>query len=264
MIEKNIFQTWKSKSEMPANFSYWRSTVVDLNPEFRQFFWDDADNRAFIAGHYPWFLETYDKYPLEIYRADAVRYFWLYHFGGFYADMDTECLRPLGDFCAAHSGAVLGRMGDDDGFLHSIPNAVMASSARHPFWLYVFHQLMSPQSTRTNPEDLTGSIVLKSAADAYLNGADAHDVGRAIESIKQLLPPELHPQAGANPISIIPSNVFFPVNWANPVHEKFFRKRIIDEGNLLSKEQVKSLFPNSTLVTYWAHSWTYPPCDTFT
>jgi mannosyltransferase OCH1-like enzyme len=263
MIEKNIFQTWKSKSQLPANFSYWRNTIVDLNPEFSQFFWDDADNRAFVAAHYPWFLETYDAYPLEIYRADVIRYFWLYHFGGIYADLDTECLRPLGELCAAHSGVVLGRMGDDDGFVHSIPNAVMASSARHPFWLYVFDLLMSPRTARTHPEDLTGSIVLKSAADAY-NGEDPNDVGRIIETIRRLLPSELQPRAEALPVRVLPSDVFFPVNWANPIHEKFFRKRIIDEGNLLSKEKARTLFPNSTLVTYWAHSWAYPSCEAVT
>jgi inositol phosphorylceramide mannosyltransferase catalytic subunit len=248
VIERNIFQTWKSKSELPANFRYWRSTVIDLNPEFKQFFWDDADNRAFLATHYPWFLETYDAYPLEIYRADAVRYFWLYHFGGIYVDIDTECLRPLSDLCTAHGGVVLGRMGDDDDFVHSIPNAVMASSARHAFWLYVFHLLMSPRSGRTNPEDLTGSIMLKSAVDMFLDGRHAADVGSTIESIKQRLPPE-H---------------FFPVNWANPIHERFFRKRIIGAGNLLPTEKIRRFFPRSMLVTYWAHSWTYPPGDSAT
>ena len=252
MIEKNIFQTWKSKTEMPSNFAYWRSTVVDLNPGFEYFFWDDADNRAFIAEHYPWFVKTYDGYPQEIHRVDAVRYFWLYHFGGIYADLDTECLQPLSDLCATYSGVVLGRMGEDNAFIHSIPNAIMASSARHPFWLFIFHRLMFPRAERDNPEDRTGSIMLTFAVEDHERG---DDVDATIASIKQLLPAELYPQANASPISVLPSNAFYPINWANPIHEKFFRKRIIYQGNMLSKEKVKSLFPNSMMVTYWAHSW---------
>jgi mannosyltransferase OCH1-like enzyme len=78
----NILQTWKSKSQIPANFQHWSETIRELNPEFVYYFWDDTDNRNFIEANYPWFLKTYDAYPAEIYRVDAIRYFWLYHFGG--------------------------------------------------------------------------------------------------------------------------------------------------------------------------------------
>jgi len=37
---------------------------------------------------YPWFLETFDSYPYNIERADVIRYFALYHFGGIYLDLD--------------------------------------------------------------------------------------------------------------------------------------------------------------------------------
>jgi mannosyltransferase OCH1-like enzyme len=64
------------------------------NANFEHFLWDDFDNRQFIADYYPWFLAIYHAYPREIYRADAVRYFFMYQFGGVYLDMDTECLEP--------------------------------------------------------------------------------------------------------------------------------------------------------------------------
>ncbi|MGH7046836.1 MAG: glycosyltransferase, partial [Stellaceae bacterium] len=94
-IPRSIFQTWKSKTDIPAKFSHWQSTFDRINPDFRHIVWDDDDNRQFIASYYEWFLPIYDSYPREIYRVDAVRYFYLYTFGGIYADMDTECLRPL-------------------------------------------------------------------------------------------------------------------------------------------------------------------------
>ena len=59
-------------------------------------------------------------------RVDAVRYFFLYHFGGLYVEMDAECLRPVAPLF--QSGDVwLGRMGSNPAFAHSIPNAIMAS-----------------------------------------------------------------------------------------------------------------------------------------
>ena len=57
--------------------------------------WTDASSREFIAEHYSWFLDTFDDYTYPIQRADAIRYFVLYHFGGVYIDLDIGCLRPV-------------------------------------------------------------------------------------------------------------------------------------------------------------------------
>lgn len=57
--------------------------------------WTDASSREFIAEHYSWFLDTFDSYTYPIQRADAIRYFVLYHFGGVYIDLDIGCLRRV-------------------------------------------------------------------------------------------------------------------------------------------------------------------------
>ncbi len=46
-------------------------------------------SRDFIADEYGWFLDTFDNYVYPIQRADAIRYFVLAHYGGFYIDLDT-------------------------------------------------------------------------------------------------------------------------------------------------------------------------------
>ena len=57
--------------------------------------WSDRAARKLIADHYAWFLPTYDAYPYDIQRVDAVRYFILHQHGGVYMDMDIGCRRPL-------------------------------------------------------------------------------------------------------------------------------------------------------------------------
>jgi inositol phosphorylceramide mannosyltransferase catalytic subunit len=57
--------------------------------------WTDEGSRDFIAEHYPWFLDTFNGYRYPIQRADAIRYFVLFHYGGIYFDLDIGCLRPL-------------------------------------------------------------------------------------------------------------------------------------------------------------------------
>lgn len=37
-----------------------------------------------IAEKFPWFLDTWFKYPYNIQRADVLRYFVLYEYGGIY------------------------------------------------------------------------------------------------------------------------------------------------------------------------------------
>ena len=80
----------------------------------------------------------WDNYAFPIQRADAIRYFLLYHFGGVYLDMDTNCRErfPLDEFETASDTHVAI-------FESTLPTGVtndfMISSARHP----VFRQAIA-------------------------------------------------------------------------------------------------------------------------
>lgn len=63
------------------------------SPRSEYILWTDQSSRDFIEQHYPWFLDTFDGYRWPIQRADAIRYFVLYHYGGVYFDLDVGCLR---------------------------------------------------------------------------------------------------------------------------------------------------------------------------
>lgn len=246
-----IFQTWKSKTEFPPNFAHWLSTFDAFNPGFEHIIWDDFDNRHFISSTFPWFLPIYDAYPKEIYRADAVRYFFLYMFGGIYSDMDTECLKPL-DYLLDRADVLLGRMGSDPHHPHSIPNATMASRPRQEFWLFVIWMLMDAAKRSAGPEASTGPIVLKSAADLYL-ARDPLWVRSAIQTIVDLLPPQLRPRRNPCKIEILPPREWYAIDWTDPIHQRL-RREILGKGPLDAKT-ARTLFPNSSVISYWAHTW---------
>ena len=237
--------------EFPSNFRYWLSTFDSLNPSFEHIIWDDDDNRQFISSYFEWFLPTYDAYPREIYRADAVRYFFLYTFGGLYADMDVECLQPL-DGLLARGDVLLGRMGSNVHHPHSIPNAIMASKPQQDFWLLVIWLLMDMARQKGSPEVTTGPVVLKSAVDLYL-ARDPQWVRSVIQAIVRHLPPELHPDNKFSDIQILPSHEWFAVDWTDPIHQRL-RRQVLNNG-LLSEEDKRELFPYSSMVTYWTHSY---------
>ena len=64
---------------------------VHHGSEIREYmFWSDHDSRELIRTDFPWFLHTFDAYKHPIQRADAIRYFVLYKYGGVYCDMDVR------------------------------------------------------------------------------------------------------------------------------------------------------------------------------
>jgi mannosyltransferase OCH1-like enzyme len=261
---RHIFQTWKSKTGMPEDYARWSESVKARNADFEHFLWDDSDNRRFIAEYYPWFLAIYDAYPREIYRADAVRYFFLYQFGGVYVDMDTECLKPLAPLFESSADVWLGRMGDDAAFPHSIPNAVMASRPRQEFWLLAIHLLLENAATTVGsharvlagPEATTGPLLLKKTYDTYVSGKrDA--VCEMIRSVAARLPDDLRPDPRVSTVELREPDCWYPINWASVIDGQLLWE--MHDGTIRLGDRTKRwLFPRSWLVTYWGHSWKEP------
>ena len=125
-------------------------------------------------------LHRYDGYDIHIKRVDAVRYFYLYHFGGVYLDLDQLCLRELELTPLLPGTATFGYI--DRGINCSrgecirsnneaVPNAFMAAPPRHPFFAYLIKQLpetrdrlfrghkLSHPNAATGPSFLTRALV---------------------------------------------------------------------------------------------------------
>jgi hypothetical protein len=65
------------------------STAIDGNVCYREMhpgweyrLWTDAENRELVQEHYPWLLDTYDRLPENIMRADTARILYMHQFGG--------------------------------------------------------------------------------------------------------------------------------------------------------------------------------------
>ncbi len=100
--------------------------------------WNDEDVVDLIKKRYPKFVPTFQAYDVNIKRVDAFRYFLLYEYGGVYVDMDYECVRNFDHTLVKGKVSIAESM-----FAHEkYQNALMASPARHPFWLYVFEALL--------------------------------------------------------------------------------------------------------------------------
>ncbi len=231
---QRIFQTWKSKTEIPANMKYWSQTWKTYHPSYTYELWDDSDNRAFVEKEFPWFLKTYDSYDREIKRADAIRYMYLYKYGGIYADMDFECLKSLEPVLkekAQSCDILLGSMKTCFGYhQHSLPNAIMISKPGQDFWLTLLHSMeIAALDTTKLVDEMTGPVILREAYWSYW--------------------------IGRSRIHIMPAFVFYPISW---VTEPLDRRKALQQSfkDLPQLTQsIRKTYPDSYAATYWTHSW---------
>jgi len=93
-IPKIIIQTWKSNS-IPQRYMQLIDSIKKYNPDYEYLFFTDSDIEQFLKTHYSEYYETYVRLPIKIQRIDFFRYIAVYHFGGFYMDLDMHCLKPF-------------------------------------------------------------------------------------------------------------------------------------------------------------------------
>ncbi|KAJ3053690.1 hypothetical protein HK097_003616 [Rhizophlyctis rosea] len=237
-IPKFIHQSWKTKS-LPPHFRRWSETWTKHNPSWTHILWTDATNRNLVATHYPWFLPYYDRLPSKIAKADASRYLYMHHMGGVYVDLDAECLKPL-DSLLTQDAAYIGQMGEDRTFEHSLPNAWLASSRGHPFWLHVVAGIMKRVDARVkSAEQVTGPIMLKAAYENYLRRV---------------------PQNERADIVILEPGVIYPYNW----HDEPKEARVCQgkTASYFNETACKEYFhaqglphQKAYMITYWTHGW---------
>lgn len=66
-----------------------------MNPECLYTLWTDKDIESFMQTNFKDSIWTIWQYLQPIQRADAFRYAILLHEGGYYADIDVDCVQPI-------------------------------------------------------------------------------------------------------------------------------------------------------------------------
>ena len=97
MIPAILHQTWETL-DPPARFKAFRDGIRRVNPGLDMRLYDEAGRRALIERHWPEALRTYDRLPFGVAKADLFRLIAVHAEGGFYADLDMECVRPIEPF----------------------------------------------------------------------------------------------------------------------------------------------------------------------
>jgi mannosyltransferase OCH1-like enzyme len=173
MVPRIIHQSWKVE-QVPDRWLAFQQTWRRNHPDYEYRFWTDDANRAFVAQVFPEFLAVYDGYRHPVSRADLARYLVICRFGGIYADLDCESLKPLDDLLVGKElvfgleppshvkrPAVASR-----GFTRIVCNALFASVPNHPFWRHLFPLLVASKD-EGNVLECAGPFALTRACDTY-------------------------------------------------------------------------------------------------
>ncbi|KAJ3187993.1 hypothetical protein HDU85_006386 [Gaertneriomyces sp. JEL0708] len=228
-------------------FSKWSMTWKKENPGYEYRLWTDDDNRRMIAQHYPWALAAYDGMPKNIQRADMARYFYMHRYGGVYADLDMQCLRPMDELLACYgpcrdcikNTAFLALMGSSLEWEHSLPNAWMASTPGHSFWMHVAHKVLDKYAAwkrgeGEGPEWMTGPIALRETYLRYMANYP--------------------PGSEADPVVLLEPSVIYPLDWSRFGEIGW---ACSPKSNTFNENRCHELIDmqHSYAVTYWSHTW---------
>ena len=143
MIPKIVHQTWKSK-DLPLRWEKFRESWKAFHPDWEFRLWTDEDNMLLVEKDYPDFLHLYMSYEYPVLKADFARILYLHKYGGIYADLDLELLRPLNRIVEKPyliMGEERGGMGKTINNQDFVINAFMASPKGHRFWEMLIDRL---------------------------------------------------------------------------------------------------------------------------
>jgi mannosyltransferase OCH1-like enzyme len=116
------------------------------NPTWCNIEWNKEMCKNLVKYFYTEHSEMLEKYTHEIQRCDAVRYLILHRYGGWYADMDYYCNKPLDEamklydhdlYLVQSPNCVIGQDKDH------VSNSLMYSKKGNPFWRQLMINLES-------------------------------------------------------------------------------------------------------------------------
>ena len=134
-----LHQTYRTEDSVPER---WHNTSESCRHMHRHWsarhFWTDESGRQFIRDNFPpAALANYDSYMFPIQRADALRYYVLYYYGGVYLDLDIGCLAALDERGVTRYPFALAA---------TVPigfsNDFMVARRGHPFLLHLIERLV--------------------------------------------------------------------------------------------------------------------------
>lgn len=237
-VPRIIHQSWKDEN-VPLEYREWQQSWKDKHPNWKYNLWTDEMNLRLVEEHFKWFLPIYKEFPLEILRADSVRYMYMYKFGGVYADLDFRALKPMGELLkgAGHK-AVVGRLSDQHDWEQNIPNAWLASSPGHPFWMFCLMEIAKGASwVQCDGDDCTKDYIIERTTGPWM-------LWRSVRYFQN------YADAKDGTLTVLEPGAVYPLSWNAPYPDVCLEH---ESSERACYEHFSA--SGSFAITYWSHSW---------
>jgi glycosyltransferase involved in cell wall biosynthesis len=209
-IPKRIIQTGK-QTEQPLRNQAMMANLKLLNPDFEYLFFDDEKVQTFIDQEFPQYRAVFDSFPFKIQKYDFFRYLAVYHYGGFYFDLDVMLATGLSSLL--QHGCVFPFEGltistylrDHYSMDWEIGNYAFGAAPGHPFLQAVIDNCVRAQQNSDWVKPMMQGIPTLSETDyRVLNTSGPGLVSRTLAEDTEL----------ANSVTVLfPDDVNDPANW---------------------------------------------------
>ncbi|XP_064653305.1 uncharacterized protein LOC135503606 [Lineus longissimus] len=173
-VPKIVHLTWKNEM-IPGMAEHWLRQWERTNPDWQVWLWTDNYLEKFM-NKFKSYID-FDKYDKAISKADVVRYFILYEYGGVYADLDVEPLTSLNPLADAYS-CILSQEPDEHAKLlrpHYMNNfdllacnAIMMCRPKHPYFKFILENLQRKYETEVDVIERTGPSMVARIHEEYI------------------------------------------------------------------------------------------------
>jgi mannosyltransferase OCH1-like enzyme len=117
MIEKNIFQSWKTKN-LNDLIQQKINSYLTLNPGYKYKLYDDNDIDKFVNENYSGEIANcFNKLNIIVAKVDFWRYLILYKYGGIYLDMDSSIDKNLNELINDEDEAIISVEGNEENYV---------------------------------------------------------------------------------------------------------------------------------------------------
>ncbi len=95
-IPKRIIQTWRTK-RLQGDYKAWNVQLQKKHPDFEYLLFDDREVAEFVEREFPDFYPMFLSFTgaIRVRKFDLFRFLAVYHYGGFYFDIDLDFSNPV-------------------------------------------------------------------------------------------------------------------------------------------------------------------------
>ena len=172
-IPKRIIQTGKDIQQSLRNRAA-MANIRLLSPDYEYLFFDDEGVETFIDQEFPQHRTVFDSFKFPIQRYDFFRYLAIYHYGGFYLDLDVLLASSLTGLLGAScvfpfEGLTFSRfLRTNHNMDWQIGNYAFGAAAGHPFLKAVIENCVRSQKDPAWVKPMMRGLPLLSKDEFYV------------------------------------------------------------------------------------------------